>query len=75
MGIANFFGHQRRCHIFFHLLLQLPAVLVVVVIAVAPIIPLLLSSSSKISEFSAERTNDKFQDSSVPSERLSPPDY
>jgi hypothetical protein len=34
MGIANLSGNQRCCHIFFHLLLRLPAVLNVVVVLI-----------------------------------------
>jgi hypothetical protein len=42
MGIANLSGHQRCCHIFFHLLLRLVAVLNVVVVVLILLILLLL---------------------------------
>jgi type II secretory pathway component PulF len=42
MGIANLSGHQRRCHIVFHLLLRLPAALIAVVVVVVLILLLFL---------------------------------
>jgi hypothetical protein len=42
MGLANLSGHQRCCHIFFHLLLQLLSVFVVVVVILILLLLLLL---------------------------------